>query len=130
MSAQYLTAWRPSAIVAAHNALVILLATGANDPSITIHNSADTLLAEIPLASTPGTVNQATGLLTLASNGREESAPAGGTASYATIRDAGGNAMRSIPCQQGTAAVSGYCVLSTLTIVQGEPVELISATIV
>lgn len=129
MAAEYLTAWNPTAIVAAHNALLTLIATGTNDPAITIHSSADTLLAEIPLASTPGTVNQTTGVFTLTANGREESAPAGGTASYATIRDAGGNAMRSIPCQQGTAAVSGYCVLSTLTIVQGEPVEILSASI-
>lgn len=129
MAAEYLTAWNPTAIVAAHNALLTLIADGADAPRITIHNSSDTLLAECPLIDTAGTVNQTSGLLTLTPDGREDAAPAGGTASYATIRDADGTAMRSIPCQQGTSAVSGYCVLSTLTIIQGEPVEILSASI-
>lgn len=126
---QYLTSWKPSCIVAAHNALLPLIVAGTGVPRITIHNSSDTLLAECPLIDTAGSVNQTSGLLTLTPDGREESAPAGGTPSYASIRDASGNELRSIPCKQGTTADPGWCVLSSMTIIQGEPVEIVSASI-
>lgn len=129
MAASYLTAWNPTCIVAAHEALLDVIIAGTGDPALTIHDENDVLLAEIPLASTGGTVNGTTGELTLTANGREESAPATGAAEYATLRDGDGNALRSVECQQGTTPVSNACVLSALGITSGDPVELVSASI-
>lgn len=129
MAAQYLSAWNPTAIVAAHTALLGLIDGGAGVGYIDIFDSSDTLLAHIDLDTPGGTVNGTTGALTLAMDGREDSAPASGTASYATIFDGDDTAYRSLPCQAGSFAVSGACVLNTLSIIAGGPVEIISAVI-
>ena len=129
MPAQYLNAWNPAAIVAAHTALLALLDGGATPGYIGIFDSGDTMLARIDLDTPGGTVNGTTGALTLATDGREDSAPASGTADYATIFDGDGTAYRSLTCQAGSFPVSGACVLNTLSIIEGGPVEIISAVI-
>jgi hypothetical protein len=131
MPAEYLSSWNPTAIGAAHNGLrdLLLDVHPTNPSTITVHASNDTLLATIPLAKPSGTVNGASGALTLVAGGREDSAPAGGTANYATLRDGSGNALRSLPCEQGSAPVSGKCVLRQIAIVQGTAVELVSMVI-
>lgn len=129
MAAQYLSVWNPAAIVAAHTALLALFDGGAANAYVGIFDAADTLLARIDLDVPAGTVNGTTGALTLSPDGREDSAPASGTASYATIFDGDATAYRSLPCQAGSFAVSGACVLNTLSIIAGGPVELISAVI-
>lgn len=126
MAADYLNLWNPSAIAAAHTALLALLDGAATAAKVTLHDSADVLLATVPLTDPAGTVNAGTGALTLTPDGRDESADAGGTASYATLRDGDGLAYRSLPCQTGSFAVPGACVLNTLTIIAGGPVEIIS----
>lgn len=129
MAAQYLNAWRPSAIIAANTALLADIDTGSGAARVTLHDAADVKLAEIPLTDPAGSVNATTGLLTLTPSGRDESADASGTAFYASIRDGNGAVVRSLPCQAGSFAVPGACVLNTLAIVAGGPVELLSITV-
>lgn len=129
MAAPYLDVWNPAAIVAAHNALLALIDGAATAGKITLHSSSDTLLATIPLTDPAGTVNGTTGALTLTASGRDESADNTGTASYATIRDGDDTAYRSLSCQAGSSAVANKCVINTLSIVAGSPVELVSAVI-
>lgn len=129
MPAQYLNDWSPAFLIVSHEALVTLIdAHATNAGSITLHDADDVLLATIPLTKPCGTVNQTTGVLTITTNGREESATAG-TASYATLRDGAGAAHHSLPCEAGTVAVAGKVVLNTLTITAGSPVELDSVVI-
>ena len=124
MPAQYLNSWSPSVVVAAHTALLAVIDAAAAAASVTIHDLSDTLLATVPLTDPAGTVDGATGELPLTPDGRDESAAATGLASYATLRDGDGNALASLPCIDGTVAVCGYCVLDTLNIEQGGPVEI------
>jgi len=126
MSASYLTAWRPDAIIAAHGALVTELGSGCH---VTVHDSADVELARIPLNNPVGTVDGTTGVLTITAADVDESAAATGTASYATLRDGSDSAYRSLPCQQGAAAVLGYAVLNFLDITAGDRVALASFTV-
>jgi hypothetical protein len=129
MAAQYLTGWNPRVVVAAHNLVVTEASVGTNPPTVTIHSGTDVLLATITMTDPIGIVNPTTGVITCSQAAREESAPSTGTASYASIRDGNGDVLRSIPCQQGNSPVYGYCVLNTLEIATGVPVELISLTI-
>lgn len=129
MAAEYLTTWSPAAIIAAHTALLGLLDSDTNPAYVTVHDSTDTLLATITLQDPCGTVNPTTGALTLHPDGREESAPASGDASYITVRDGAGSAHRSLPCQVGTSGVVGKCVLNSVAILAGTPVELVSVVV-
>lgn len=129
MSASYLDTWNPTAIIAAHTALLALIDGAATAGKITLHDSNDVQLANIPLTDPAGTVNGTTGALTLTASGRDESADASGEADYATIRDGDGVAYRSMECVVGSAAQTGKCVLNTLSIIAGGPVELVSAVI-
>lgn len=129
MAAEHLTTWSPAAVIAAHTALLTLLDTGTGDASITVHATDDTLLATFVLSDPAGSVDGTTGALTLSVATQEDSAPAAGTADYASIRDADGTVHRSLPCAEGTEAVADTCVLNTLNIIAGGPVELLSAVI-
>lgn len=129
MAAPYLSTYSPAALIAVHTALLGVIDGDALPGKVTIHDSADVLLAEIPLADPGGSVHQTTGVLSLTPNGREDSAPATGTASYGTIRNGAGTAIHSLPCQAGTAAVAGKCVISSLSIQTGGALELVSWTI-
>lgn len=119
-----------AAKVAAHTAFRDLLDSHATLAGfVRIRDAADVLLGTVPLDDPCGTVDGGTGQLTLAFDGREESADAGGTAAYGEICDGDGDVHLALPCQAGTAAVSGKLVLNTLTIVAGGPIEIVSATI-
>ncbi|WP_295440937.1 hypothetical protein [uncultured Thiodictyon sp.] len=129
MAAPYLNDWSPDAKGAA-NAALRAAVDAETDPSyISIHSSSDTLLAEIPLARPIGSVDSGTGIWSLSPDGREEEAPANGTAAYATIRDGAGMGHHSLPCEAGSSPVAGKCVLNTLAIAAGKPVELVSWTV-
>ena len=130
MTAPFMNEWSPASIEVAHVGLLGHIDGASGNGTITIHRADDTLLATIPLARPGGTVNGTTGALTLAPDGREEDAPAAGDASYATIRDSSGVALRSMPCVQGDSPVAGSCVLNTLEIELGGRVEVVSALIV
>jgi len=118
-----------AAKVAANTAFKTLLDAESGPGSIAIRDNSDVLLAEIALTDPCGSVNGTTGQLTLTPDGREESAPAGGTAAYAEIRDAADAVHLAMPCQAGTVAVSGKCVINSLAITAGAPVEVVSAVI-
>lgn len=102
---------------------------GSGAGSIKIRDSADVLLAEIPLTDLCGTVNGTTGQLTITMSGRDESADASGTAAYGEFCNSDGTVYLSLPVQAGTAAVAGKLVMNTLTVAAGGPVEVLSATI-
>ena len=129
MPAEFLNEWSPPSIVAAHTGLLGHIDGGSGNGTITVHRADDALLATIPLERPGGAVDGTTGALTLAPDGREEDAPAAGNASYATLRNSDGVALRSLPCEAGSVAVEGKCILNTVEIELGGRVEVISMVI-
>lgn len=117
-----------AAKVAANTAFRDTVDSGSGAGSLKVRDSADVLLATIPLDDPCGTVNGTTGQLTLdfpaAAN-----AVANGTAAYGEICDSDGDVHLALPCQAGGTPVSGKLVLNTLAIISGAPVEVVSATI-
>lgn len=118
-----------AALVAAHTSFRDLIDAGAAAGSVKIRDASDVLLAQIPLNDPSGSVDAGTGQLTLSISGPDTNADATGTAAYAEICDSDGNVLLSMPAQAGTAPVSGFLVLNTLSIVSGTQVELVSGTI-
>lgn len=129
MAVPIIPTYSVAALVAAHTSFRDLLDAGAGAGSIKIRSSTDALLAQVPLTEPSGTVSGTTGLLTLTAAGRDEAADASGIAAYAEFCDSNGLVHLSLPTQAGGAAVSGFAVLNTLTIVAGGPAELVSATV-
>ena len=129
MPAPTVATYSPAALIAAHTSFRDLIDSGSGAGFIRIRDSADVQLAQIPLTDPCGTVNGTTGQLTITMSGRDESADASGTAAYGEFCNSDGTVYLSLPAQAGTAAVSGYIVINTLTIVAGGPVEVLSAVI-
>jgi hypothetical protein len=128
--------YTPASLVAAHTAWLALLDAETGAASVAIRSIYDVDLAIIPLTDPAGTINGTTGQITLTPDGREESAPSDGsaasgskTAAYAEIRNGAGVSLLAMPCQAGESPVSGFCVINSLTITPGIPVEIISLTI-
>lgn len=129
MPAPSVYTYSAAALIAAHTALRDLIDSHATLPgTIKIRDAADVLLGTITLTDPSGSVNGTTGQLNLTVAAREESA-VGGTAAYGEICDGAGAVHLALPCQAGTAPVSGKLVLNTLTIVAGGPIEISSATV-
>lgn len=118
-----------AALVAAHTAFRDLIDSGIGAGFVRIRDSADVLLAQVPLSDPCGTVNGTTGQLTFSIAGPDTSADASGTAAYAEFCDSDGDVHLALPAQQGTTAVSGKIVLNTLSIIAGGTVTIISATV-
>lgn len=118
-----------AALVAAHTSFRDLIDSGSGAGSIKIRDSADVLLAEIPLTDPCGTVNGTTGQLTITPSGRDESANATGTAAYGEFCDSDGLVHLALPTQAGAVAVPGKLVMNTLSVIAGGPVDVITATI-
>lgn len=129
MPAPTVATYSAAALIAAHTSFRDLIDSGSGAGSIKIRDSADVLLAQIPLTDPCGTVNGTTGQLTITPSGRDESADASGTAAYGEFCNSDGTVYLSLPAQAGTAAVSGYIVINTLTIVAGGPVEVLIAIV-
>ncbi|MFA5388060.1 MAG: hypothetical protein WC322_06800 [Candidatus Paceibacterota bacterium] len=129
MPAPSVATYSVAALVAAHTAFLNLIDAGVAAGSIKIRDAADVLLAQIPLTDPCGTVNGATGQLTITPSGRDESADAAGTAAYGEFCDSAGLVHLALPTQAGLVAVSGKLVMNTLTVVAGGPVEVLSATV-
>ena len=129
MAAPTVATYSAAALVAANTSFKDLIDAGAGAGSIKIRDAADVLLAQIPLTDPCGTVNGATGQLTITPSGRDESADATGTAAYGEFCDSAGLVHLSLPAQAGSAAVSGKIVINSLSIVAGGPVEALSATV-
>lgn len=118
-----------AALVAAHTSFKTLIDAGSGAGSIKIRDSADVLLAQVPLSDPCGSVNGTTGQLTFSIAGPDTSADATGTAAYGEFCDSDGLVHLSLPTQAGGVAVSGKLVLNTLSIVAGGPVAILSAII-
>ena len=129
MPAPTVATYSPAALIAAHTSFRDLIDSGSGPGSIKIRSASDVLLTQIPLTDPCGTVNGTTGQLTITMSGRDESADASGTAAYGEFCNSDGTVYLSLPAQAGTAAVSGYIVINTLSILAGAPVDLVSATI-
>lgn len=115
--------------VAAHTAAFAVMTGGAADPSIKLRDGSDVLLGTIVLDAGASTCSGTTGDITFVVVTQEDAAPASGTASYAEICDGDGVVQATLDCVQGSSPVAGACVLNTLAVVEGAPVNVISATI-
>lgn len=129
MTVPAVATYSAAALVAAHTSFRDLIDTGSGNGKVRIRDSADVLLAEIPLSDPCGSVNGTTGQLTFSISGPDTSADATGTAAYAEFCDVAGTSQLALPAQAGTSSVSGKIVLNTLSIIAGGTVELISAVI-
>lgn len=115
-------------IVSAHQAVVDKIDGGAGAGNIRIFDSADVLLAEIPLDDPCGTVNGTTGQITFTVTGTDES-PTAGEAEYADFCDSDDNMKIRLPVQEGGAAVSGYAVINSKNILADTTVSVVSAVV-
>ena len=129
MAVPSVATYSATALVAANTSFRDLIDSGSGAGSVKIRDSADVLLAQIPLTDPCGTVNGTTGQLTITASARDESADATGTAAYGEFCDSTGAVHLALPAQAGGTAVSGKIVINTLSIIAGAPVELVSATI-
>lgn len=129
MPAPVSATYSAAAKVAAHTAFRDVIDGGSGAGLIRIRSAADVLLAEIVLTDPCGSVNGTTGQLTITPAGPDTSANATGTAAYGEICDSTGAVHLALPAQAGSAPVSGKVVLSTLSIVAGGQVTVVSATV-
>ena len=123
------TAYSLNAWIAGYTGLLGEITSGAGTPTVSIFDSADVLLAEATINTSTSAVSGTTGDITITILAQEDSAPAGGTASYAQIINGDAEPTIQVPCQAGSSPVAGYCVINTLSIVLGSPVEMLSVTI-
>lgn len=117
--------------IEAHTAVLTEILEGAGDPKIEIYDDSTPAvkLAEFIIDDAASAVSGTTGDLTIEIATQEDSALASGTASYAVIKDADGTVHANLDCQQGTSPVSGACVMNTLSIISGAPVDMLSVVI-
>ena len=121
--------YSPAAWIAAHTALLNLIEDGASDSKIKLYDGDDVLLGEFVIDDATSDVSGTTGDITISISTQEDAALAGGTASYITICDGDGDVVYKMSCQQGTEAVAGKCVMNSLTIIQGAPIDILSCEI-
>ena len=129
MAAPFMNQWSPATKVAVHEGFVSFLDGGSGNARVTIHRSDDVLLATLLLERPCGTVNPSTGQITMIPGPPEDNAPAGGTASYAVIRDSTGEPHRSLGCIQGSVPVINICVINNIEIDENGRVALLSMVI-
>lgn len=129
MPAPTTATYSAAAKVAAHTAFRDLIDSGSGPGLVRVRDSADVLLAECTMSDPCGTVNGTTGQLTFDAITGDSSSNASGTAAYVELCDSDGDVHLALPTQAGSSPVSGKAVLSTLTIVGGGPVEILSVTI-
>lgn len=122
------TAYSLQAWIDANTSLLDLIKAETGTPTIKIKSAADVTLAEVTIDEATSAVNGTTGVLTLEIDAQEDSTTAG-TASYAQVCDGAGDPHIEIPCQAGSSPVSGYCVVNTLTILDAQTFDVLSATI-
>ena len=118
-----------AALVAAHTSFRNLIDSGTGAGFVRFRSATDVLLALVPLYDPCGTVNGATGQLTISIAGPDASADADGTCVYVEFCDSDGDVHLALPAQAGTVPVAGKVVMNTLTIAAGGPVAMLSATV-
>ena len=128
MTVPTVATYSTAVLVDVHTALLDRIDISASAASVKIRDSADVLLADIPLDDPAGTVDGGTGQLTFTWPGGDV-ALVGGIAAYGEICDGDDNPHLSMPVQAGITPVSGYLVLNTTNIIAGQPVTIISATV-
>jgi hypothetical protein len=110
--------------------MLSIISEGIGAPRFKVYNSADALLATLPLADPAGTVNETTGVITLSPGDPESDAPATGIAAYATLEDGDGTVLNdNIEVVQSNFGITGKLAISTTSIIEGGTVELVSASI-
>jgi len=124
--AQY--TYSAQALIDAQQSFLDLIDGGVSAGKIRLRDDSDVLLAEIPLTDPAGTIDGA-GQLTITASGPDTSADNTGTCTYGEICDSANTVLCSIPAQQGASGVSGYVVISSVAIVAGAEVSLLSCTI-
>jgi hypothetical protein len=129
MAVPSVATYSAAALIAAHTSFRDLIDDGTGAGSIKIRDSADVLLAQIPLDLPCGSVNGSTGQLTFSIAGPDTSADNSGVAAYAEFCDGDGGVHLSLPAIQGTSSVSGKIVMNTTNIISGGPVEILGAVI-
>lgn len=119
-----------SLLIAARSAILAYLESKTAPLQFVIKTSGGITLAVLPLQTPCGSVNVA-GKLTFNIGARDDAADATGDAYQAFLMDSAGSptTLMTIPCLAGSAASANYFVLSSLHIVAGAPVQLISASI-
>lgn len=130
MSVTYSTAVK----IAARTAILAQIDTGSAVATayVNILNSADQVLATLPLTYPCGTVNGSGQLVFDVSNARDdaaETAPTDRVATKARIHNRDNVQCLEATVVSGSAPSANNFVLTSTTIASGQPVELVSATI-
>jgi hypothetical protein len=115
-----------AAKVAAQNSLLALIDAGSGAGKLRIRTNADVLLWEAPFTDPAGTVNGATGILTITFPAGSPNAVATGTAAYGEVTDSSNTVIWSAPAESGSVAVAGKVVLNTVSVVSGSPITPVS----
>ena len=118
----------PTLLASVHTLVLNALDGGSSNAYIDIRDVSNTLLVSIPLTDPSGVVDSGTGELTLSASSAPN-AVASGTADHGDLCDSTGEVWISLPVVAGTVPVSDSLTVSSTTIVEGYPVELVSATI-
>lgn len=129
MPAPATATYSAAALVAAHTSFKALIDAGGVAGSIKVRSATDVLLAQVPLVYPCGTVNGSTGQLAFTIAGPNIGTAVAGTAAYGELCDSAGLVHLALPVQVGSAAVSGYLVMNTLTVVAAGSVTVTSATV-
>lgn len=118
--------------IACHQAaydLIFASASSSDSAALNVYDADDVLLVSYALDPEDSAVNETTGDLALVPATASVNAVATGTASYARIADDEGTDLIEMPCTAGNTAVAGECVLNTLSLISGGPVEAMTITI-
>lgn len=118
--------------IAAHTAaLATMLDDSSGEPTLKLYDDSvsPVQLAEFVIDDTTSAVSGTTGDITIEIATQEDAALDSGTASYLDLCDGADVVHYRMSCQQGTVAVSGKCVMNSLDIVAGAPVDILSYTI-
>ena len=117
------------ALVNCGDEILALIDGGTGVGKIRIFDEDDVLLADLSLADPAGEVNILTGSLAINAATGAQYAVASGTASYAQVTDSDNTMVLEMPTAEGVAAVSGYMVLNSLSVISGAEVSLSSGVI-
>lgn len=129
MPAPELYTYSVAAVTDANTALLALLDIDASAAQIKLYSETDVLLSTVVLQDPSGTIDVATGVLTLVAAGPDVSAAASGVCTWGTITDGAGVVHLSLPAQAGATPVSGALVLNSVEIVATSQVTVVSAVI-
>jgi len=95
---------------------------------IKIYDDDDVTLAQITMTDPPGSIGT-DGSITLTTLAPDASANASGTATYMELYNPDDDLFLTLPIIEGVSAQSGYLVMTSATIVAGQPVAVTGFTI-